>query len=57
LGKAGTALAGDSGPEPWQREVLKQVGRGLDQRDRSPAEAVRMALASRHRQVGAVPSH
>ncbi|WP_422001481.1 terminase [Reyranella sp.] len=47
-GKAGTALAGESGPEAWQREVLATLGRRLDERDRSPVEAVRLAVASGH---------
>jgi hypothetical protein len=47
-GQPGTALAGESGPEPWQREVLEKLGDGLDQRDRTPDEAVRLAVASGH---------
>src|SRR5262245_24723018 len=35
-GKPGTALANEKGPEPWQREVLVRVGRGLKERDTSP---------------------
>ena len=42
------ALAGESGPEPWQREVLEKLGRGLSARDLAPAEAVRLAVASGH---------
>jgi hypothetical protein len=47
-GRRGTALAGESGPEPWQCEVLERLGRGLKQRDTAPDEAVRMAVASGH---------
>jgi hypothetical protein len=47
-GQPGTALAGESGPEPWQRDVLEKLGDGLDQRDRTPDEAVRLAIASGH---------
>ena len=43
-GQAGTVLADDSGPEPWQREVLEKLGQGL----KSPDEAVRVAVASGH---------
>jgi hypothetical protein len=43
-GQPGTTLAGDSGPEPWQREVLEKLGQGLMSSD----EAVRMAVASGH---------
>jgi hypothetical protein len=43
-GKAGTSLAGESGPETWQREVLQQLGEGLC----SPEEATRIAVASGH---------
>ena len=43
-GQPGTALAGEDGPEPWQREVLEKLGHGL----MSSAEAVRMAVASGH---------
>ena len=47
-GRPGTALAGETGPEPWQREVLEKLGRGLKQRDSTPDEAVRLAVASGH---------
>ena len=47
-GRPGTVLAGESGPKPWQCEVLERLGRGLKQRDTSPDEAVRMAVASGH---------
>jgi hypothetical protein len=43
-GQAGTSLAGESGPEPWQRDVLEKLGQGL----MSPDEAVRVAVASGH---------
>ncbi|MGZ3339900.1 MAG: hypothetical protein ACXU9B_08990, partial [Reyranella sp.] len=43
-GKAGTSLAGESGPEPWQRDGLETLGQGL----MSPDEAVRVAVASGH---------
>ncbi|WP_421995871.1 terminase [Reyranella sp.] len=47
-GQTGTALAGESGPEPWQREVLETLGRGLKARDTAADEAVRLAVASGH---------
>ncbi|SEP26631.1 hypothetical protein SAMN02990966_04701 [Rhodospirillales bacterium URHD0017] len=47
-GQPGTALAAESGPEPWQREVLEKLGDDLDQRDSTPDEAVRLAIASGH---------
>jgi hypothetical protein len=43
-GQAGTSLAGESGPEPWQRDVLEKLGKGL----MVPDEAVRVAVASGH---------
>jgi hypothetical protein len=43
-GKAGTPLAGESGPETWQREVLQRLGEGLA----SSEEATRIAVASGH---------
>ena len=43
-GQAGTSLAGESGPEPWQRDVLEKLGKGL----MVPDEAVRVAIASGH---------
>ena len=43
-GQAGTSLAGESGPEPWQHDVLEKLGKGL----MSPDEAVRVAVASGH---------
>src|SRR5262245_50125153 len=47
-GRPDTALAGETGPEPWQCEVLEKLGRGLRARDKSPEEAVRLAIASGH---------
>ena len=47
-GRRGCALAGETGPEPWQREVLEKLGRGLKDRRQSPGEAVRLAVASGH---------
>ena len=44
----GSALEGESGPEPWQCQVLEKLGRGLRARDKSPGEAVRLAVASGH---------
>jgi hypothetical protein len=43
-GQAGTSLADESGPEPWQRDVLEKLGKGL----MAPDEAVRVAVASGH---------
>jgi hypothetical protein len=40
----GTALADEQGPEPWQRDILERLGRGLMTSD----EAVRAAVASGH---------
>ena len=42
--KPGTPLAGETGPETWQRELLQQLGEGLC----SPEEATRLAVASGH---------
>ena len=47
-GQAGTALADQSGPEPWQRTVLQKLGEGLYLRDKTSEEAVRQAVASGH---------
>ena len=47
-GRPGSALASESGPEPWQCEVLEKLGRSLKQRDAAPDEAVRLAVASGH---------
>ena len=47
-GRTGTPLAGETGPEPWQREVLERLGNGLRDRKTSPDEAVRLAVASGH---------
>jgi hypothetical protein len=46
-GRPGTALAGESGPEPWQREVLQKLGATLHYR-KACDEAVRQAVASGH---------
>jgi hypothetical protein len=43
-GIAGTPLAHERGPEPWQCDVLERLGEGLY----TPAEAVRLAVASGH---------
>lgn len=43
-GQPGTALADESGPEPWQRDLLDRLGRRLLSID----EAVREATASGH---------
>ncbi len=45
-----TPLANETGPEPWQREVLEQIGKGLLERHFGEAEndAVRVAIASGH---------
>ena len=40
-GQAGTSLADESGPEPWQRDVLEKLGQGL----MAPDEAVRKKSA------------
>ena len=34
-GRPGTALAGESGPEPWQREILQKLGEALFRRDKT----------------------
>jgi hypothetical protein len=47
-GKPGTPLAGEAGPEPWQREILQALGRGLAEGSAAPSEAVRLAVASGH---------
>ncbi len=47
-GQPGSGLAGETGPEPWQREVLEKLGRGLHERGKSTNEAVRLAVASGH---------
>lgn len=41
---AGTPLANEQGPEPWQRDLLQKVGRGL----LTPDQAIRIAIASGH---------
>jgi hypothetical protein len=43
-GVPGTALADEEGPEPWQRDVLERLGRGM----LSLNEALRIAIASGH---------
>lgn len=43
-GEAGTVVEKETGPEPWQRDVLRQIGSSLP----SAAEAVRIAVASGH---------
>jgi len=50
LGIPHTPLAGESGPEEWQREVLVRIGNGLLDSHFSAAgsEAVRVAIASGH---------
>jgi hypothetical protein len=47
-GRTGTALADESGPEPWQRTVLQKLGEALHRRDETSDEAVRQAVASGH---------
>ena len=47
-GQTGTSLASESGPEPWQREVLQKLGEALYRRDKTSGEAVRQAIASGH---------
>lgn len=47
-GEAGKELAGEAGPEPWQRDVLEKIGRSLQERVKSADEAVRLAVASGH---------
>ncbi len=47
-GRPGTALASESGPEPWQREVLQKLGAALHRRNKTSDEAVRQAVASGH---------
>ena len=47
-GVPGTALADESGPEPWQRDVLETAGPCSTANARAPDEAVRVAVASGH---------
>jgi len=47
-GRPGTALAGESGPEPWQVDVLDRLGSGLRAGRGVDGEAVRLAVASGH---------
>jgi hypothetical protein len=42
--RPGTVLEHESGPEPWQRDILERLGKGLMASD----EAVRVAVASGH---------
>lgn len=42
--RPGSALAGEGGPQPWQRDVLEKLGEGL----MSTQEAMRVAVASGH---------
>src|SRR4029077_3748549 len=41
-------LAGETGPEEWQREVLVRLGDGLLRAAAADSEAVRIAIASGH---------
>ncbi len=43
-GEAGTVLENNAGPEPWQCEVLQEIGRSLA----SASDAIRIAVASGH---------
>jgi hypothetical protein len=43
-GKSGTPLARETGPEPWQCDILQKLGGGL----MTPDEATRIAVASGH---------
>jgi hypothetical protein len=43
-GKAGTTLANEKGPEPWQRDILERLGKGM----LNTSEALRVAVASGH---------
>ncbi|MDP1841018.1 MAG: terminase, partial [Reyranella sp.] len=47
-GEPGGPLAGSAGPEPWQRDVLEAVGRGLAERPDGSRSPVRVAVASGH---------
>ena len=49
-GIPGTPLAGETGPEEWQQEVLRRLGNGLLDRHHGVVEsdAVRVAIASGH---------
>ena len=40
-GKAGTPLAGESGPETWQREVLQRLGEGLCSPEAKERDSIR----------------
>ena len=43
-GEPGTDLEGFDGPEEWQKDILREVGRGVA----SPSRRVRMAIAAGH---------
>src|SRR5712664_3736470 len=50
-GVAGTVLADEEGPEPWQRDILERLGKSLLSDSSgvlSPSEALRIAVASGH---------
>ena len=48
-GEAGTALAGESGPHPWQQEILEEIGAQLRAGAASGApDVIRHAIASGH---------
>jgi len=47
-GEPGGPLAGSVGPEPWQRDILQAVGRGLAERPDGSRSPVRVAVASGH---------
>jgi hypothetical protein len=48
-GRAGTALAREEGPRPWQAEILAEIGRKLERNAGSGfGEAIRLAVASGH---------
>jgi hypothetical protein len=54
-GRPGTALAGEPGPEPWQRAVLEKLGRGLSSGTPRLVEAMGLRLkhalyGTRHRE-------
>jgi hypothetical protein len=42
--RPGTDLANSTGPEPWQRQVLEEIGKGLQRSD----DVIREAVASGH---------
>jgi hypothetical protein len=47
-GQPGTALEHETGPEPWQSEILQALGDGLHKGKLEPDEALRFAVASGH---------